>query len=55
MSKITNVTRSWANCECCWTYDFRVIDCDCWHQIIEWDELKIWEEIECEECEECEE
>jgi len=49
--KITEVHYTWANCECCWYYDSRCFDLECWHQEILWyEEMEVWQEIRCREC-----
>lgn len=53
MSKIIEITRTGANCECCWVYEARALDLDCWHQIV-WreGEYKEWQDVECYNCKE---
>lgn len=47
-SKVLSCQWTWADCECCWTYDSRATDLDCWCQLDY--QYKIWTMVRCPAC-----
>jgi len=47
-SKVLESIRIGADCECCWTYDARATNLDCWCQIDT--SHNVWDIVRCPQC-----